>query len=214
MRALYRKSGSNGIINCDRLQFVLREAQRRSFPGITHYKVSETEMQQHSYANRSELQLRLRHKLPLKNSLQFKRSTFKLAGSPFKLPVKKPNVPEAASSKSCASWKFPQQLAHQIAVQCLKVNPDDGSVSDWDPIEKGWMAGFIDHVHTRSDRSSPPTILLHRGELTLHLVLTVLNDMSLVYAIMVVLSRAQTTLHSNWFMSWSPMSYTSTHHHR
>ena len=176
MRQLYAKLGSNGIVNQDRLQFTMREAQRRSFPGITHYKVSESELSKYSRCSRAELQLRLRKQLVKRGTLAFQRDSYKLSSAPFKLPVQKPHVPEASASKSCASWKFPQQLAHQYAIQCLKAN-DDGSFTNFDPIEKGWMAGFVDHVHTRTDRSAPPTILLHRGDLTLHLVLTVLNDM-------------------------------------
>ena len=175
LRRLYAKGTENGTIEIDRVQFVLREACERCFPGIYHYSVDPNEWRSIRSGTLKEIQERCRPKIS-QGSLAFQKSNFKANTAEFKRPIDKPSQDDP-NRKTCRADQWGAQTTQQLSIMALQVDAD-GCIRDWSPVEKGWMSGFIENVH--SGKVVAPTVLVHREALTLHLVMMCPNCTSVV----------------------------------
>ena len=170
---MYERCSENNVVSLQRIQWALRVAAEKTFPGLLHDAISADDVIAHSGAGKHvDLHAKVYPRLTIK-AKDILHKEFNAAEATF--PCFEPTRPQDRRPdvrQSISHNRHPQQPAFEF---CLNMCPrEEGRICDWRPVERSFLGGFVNHVHSRS--GAEPSVLLHRVNLTLHLVLTVLAE--------------------------------------
>ena len=171
LRRAYAQT-ENQRVALNRLQHIFRTAASRCFPGLFQADITTSDLGVSKDAAKSAIKY-----LPIKEAHQnmsFHDTAFDGQHARWAFPPKKPHLKPYHLRKTIAHFMHSSQIAFEYLVSLVPVDIL-GRVTCWDLVLLSWCAGFVDHVHARSNKSKP-SVLVHRENMTISLCLTVLSN--------------------------------------
>ena len=174
LRQVYSRSTENGIVSLDRIQWALRIACKRTFPGLYMDDVTLESVANSSCSGRANnLQARVLPKLAQKGSdLLQENFDSRQATFPRYQPRKPHEVEDSGQRISLAHFKHAQQVAYDHIIARLRADAV-GRISDWRLVERSFMGGFVNNVHADS---AVPSMIIDKARLSLHMITCVLAE--------------------------------------